>query len=298
MHSGPSLELEGPLVTLLSLHWNFTINLTSAISKESCWISLVSFQERLKLSPTEGLAKGPVWRSHIGWDNRAAIACCHLEREGLAIEVCIALPVLAPIARHRLPPSSRPFNGGCHYITSTTNICYEHQVEVWVAINGEPDPTTLPAGNPGSRKYRLVCDKFIGQMDSDWNVLVTSCIELGLFLLYSELCVGKQAAKDRNVAEEDYTSLQHCLEGHCLEGKSLLQWLQWSLRDTTCCHLHIWSRNKLHRLVHCWKELCLMLLCWCHSLGCKDLHAHKLLLEHIKKLFKQLSRVNFKECNL
>lgn len=49
------------------------------------------------MATTEGLAKGPTRRSDIVGDHRAAITGGDLEGEGLAIEVGVALPVLAPV---------------------------------------------------------------------------------------------------------------------------------------------------------------------------------------------------------
>ncbi|KAJ6884058.1 hypothetical protein NC652_031133 [Populus alba x Populus x berolinensis] len=42
----------------------------------------------LELPPMEGLAKSPVWRSHIAGDDRSSITCCDLERECLTIQCC------------------------------------------------------------------------------------------------------------------------------------------------------------------------------------------------------------------
>lgn len=60
---------------------------------------------KLELASTVGLAKVPVGWSHIVGGDRAAITCCDLEREGLAIEVRVALPVLTPVPGHALPAS-------------------------------------------------------------------------------------------------------------------------------------------------------------------------------------------------
>lgn len=58
-----------------------------------------------ELGTREGLSEGPVSRSDIVGDKCTAIASGDLEGEGLAVEVRVALPVLAPVAGHGLPPS-------------------------------------------------------------------------------------------------------------------------------------------------------------------------------------------------
>ncbi|KAK3013294.1 hypothetical protein RJ639_008202 [Escallonia herrerae] len=77
---------------------------------------------RLELCPTVGLTETPVARSNIVGDYSAPITCGDLEREGLTIEVCVALPVLAPIPGHGLPTRVRALDGDGRDITSTANI--------------------------------------------------------------------------------------------------------------------------------------------------------------------------------
>ena len=86
--------------------------------------------KQLEVSSCESLAKCPIRRSRIVGDDKAAITCCDLKRESLTIHVKVALPVLAPIARHHLPTSSRPFDGDRHHISRTSNIGYQHKIEV------------------------------------------------------------------------------------------------------------------------------------------------------------------------
>ena len=86
--------------------------------------------KQLEVSSCESLAKCPIRRSRIVGDDKAAITCCDLKREGLTINVRVALPVLFSIKRHHLPTSSRPFDGDRHRISSPSNIGYQHKVEV------------------------------------------------------------------------------------------------------------------------------------------------------------------------
>jgi hypothetical protein len=94
-----------------------------------------------------GLAKRPVRGSHIVGDHRSSVAGCDLERQDLTIKVRVALPVLSPVPGHGLPTCFRAFNRHSNSITSSTNIGYENKIEVRVAVDCEPDSTTLFASN-------------------------------------------------------------------------------------------------------------------------------------------------------
>nr|GMD22835.1 Os03g0377201 [Ipomoea batatas] len=59
-----------------------------------------------ELAAGEGLTKRPVRRSGVVRDDVAAVAGGDLKREGLAIEIQVAFPILPPVSRHGLPPSS------------------------------------------------------------------------------------------------------------------------------------------------------------------------------------------------
>lgn len=102
----------------------------------------------LELCTTVGLPKGPTSWSNIVRDHSTAITGGNLEWEGLAIEVSVALPVLAPVSWHCLPTSSGPFDGHSMDITSTTNVCDQDKVKVRVAIDGEPYASLSTTGYP------------------------------------------------------------------------------------------------------------------------------------------------------
>lgn len=62
--------------------------------------------KRSELASQIRLPEAPVrWRDVHRGDGEA-VAGGDAEREGLAVEVAAALPVLAPVAAHRLPPGS------------------------------------------------------------------------------------------------------------------------------------------------------------------------------------------------
>ena len=81
-------------------------------------------QTCLELAPFKCLAEMPP-----GWDgvvagDRPAVAGGHLEGQALAGEVRVALPVLAPVARHRLPPGFRPLDGDGVHVSGTAHIAH------------------------------------------------------------------------------------------------------------------------------------------------------------------------------
>nr|GMD29631.1 Agamous-like MADS-box protein AGL30 [Ipomoea batatas] len=59
-----------------------------------------------ELAAGEGLTKRPVRRSCVVGDDVATVAGGDFEREGLAVEIQAAFPILPPVSRHGLPPSS------------------------------------------------------------------------------------------------------------------------------------------------------------------------------------------------
>lgn len=101
-----------------------------------------------ELATSESLAKGPGGGSHIVGDNAAAVACGDLEGESLAVEVAVALPVLPPVPRHRLPRRPGPLDRHGAHVPGPGDVGDEDQVEVGVAIDGEPHSTSLLARDP------------------------------------------------------------------------------------------------------------------------------------------------------
>jgi hypothetical protein len=101
-----------------------------------------------ELSTSESLAERPVSWGSIEGHNGAAIAGGDLKWEALAVEIWVALPVLAPVSGHCLPASSGPFDGNRMNITSTTNVGDKDKVKVRVAIDGESDTSPSSAGYP------------------------------------------------------------------------------------------------------------------------------------------------------
>lgn len=101
-----------------------------------------------KLAAGEGLTKRPIQRSNIVGDDVAAIAGGDLERKGLAVEIQAAFPILPPISWHGLPPGSWTLDSHRMNVAGATDVGDEYQVEVGVAINGEPYASTSPTCHP------------------------------------------------------------------------------------------------------------------------------------------------------
>jgi len=116
-----------------------------------------TFLRFLKLLPFKCLTKCPVSRHNVVAGESSTITCGHLKREALTIQVRVALPILPPVSRHGLPPSLRPLDGHRMNITSSTDICHQNQVEVWVTIDGEPDPSFLHTGHSVLSQKQETC---------------------------------------------------------------------------------------------------------------------------------------------
>ena len=115
----------------------------------------------LKLSPCKCLSKLPTARYNVVASDSSAITCSHFEREALTIEVVIALPILPPVPGHSLPSSLWPFDGHRMYISSSTNICDQNQVEVWVSIDCESDSSFLHTGDSVLRQPKRKSVKLV-----------------------------------------------------------------------------------------------------------------------------------------
>ncbi|RRT42883.1 hypothetical protein B296_00044776 [Ensete ventricosum] len=104
--------------------------------------------EELKLYSFEGLAELPIGGHDIVAGDGPAVAGGDLEGEALAIEICVALPVLAPVPGHDLPPGPGALDGDRTHVAGARHVGDQDQVEVGVAIDGEPDPSFLRAWHP------------------------------------------------------------------------------------------------------------------------------------------------------
>lgn len=105
------------------------------------------------MASLKGLAELPPGRHDVVAGDGLPIAGGDLEGEALAVEVAIALPILAPVSRHGLPPGLRPFDGHRMHVSGPSNIGDENQVEVRVTIDSEPYPSLLRTGDP----TRYIC---------------------------------------------------------------------------------------------------------------------------------------------
>lgn len=75
-----------------------------------------------ELSAGEGLAEGPTGIGNVVGDDAMAIAGGDPEGERLAVEVGVALPVLAPVSRHGLPPRPRPSDRHPMHVPGSTYV--------------------------------------------------------------------------------------------------------------------------------------------------------------------------------
>ncbi|URE17110.1 hypothetical protein MUK42_03921 [Musa troglodytarum] len=105
---------------------------------------------RSELAALEGLAELPAGGRDVEAGDGAAVAGGDAEGEALAVEVGVALPVLAPVAGHHLPPGLGALDGHGVHVAGARDVGDQHQVEVGVAVDGEPDPALLHARHPGA----------------------------------------------------------------------------------------------------------------------------------------------------
>ena len=85
----------------------------------------------------EGLSEAPVVGCDIVCGEDPAIPRGEAERERLAREHSIALPILAPIAGHRDPPGPAPLHLGRHHVPAPAHIGEQDKVEIRVPVHGE-----------------------------------------------------------------------------------------------------------------------------------------------------------------
>ncbi|RRT40098.1 hypothetical protein B296_00031995 [Ensete ventricosum] len=122
---------------------------TSAFNEaERLHLLIYNNNARLELLSMEGLAELPPGRRHVVAGDRPAVAGRHLEREALPVQVRVALPVLAPVVRHPLPPCLRPLYRHSVHVAGRAHVGDQHQDEVGVAIDGEPYSSLLRTGHP------------------------------------------------------------------------------------------------------------------------------------------------------
>ena len=111
----------------------------------------------VELGAAEGLAEGPAVRHGGVGDDGAAVASGDAEGEALAVEERVALPVLAPVAGQGLPGRrALRLDGHGVHVAGAAHVGDQDQVEVRVAVDGEPDAALLLARDPVDRVAPLL----------------------------------------------------------------------------------------------------------------------------------------------
>lgn len=100
------------------------------------------------MASLEGLAELPPGGRDVVAGDGAAVAGGDLEGEALAVEVRVALPVLAPVLGHCLPPRARPLDRHRAHVPDPAHVRDQHQVEVGVAVYREPYSSLPRTGHP------------------------------------------------------------------------------------------------------------------------------------------------------
>jgi hypothetical protein len=94
------------------------------------------------------LTEPPAGRRDVGEGFGLAVAAGDLERQALAIEVRVGLPVDAPVPGHGHPPGARPLDGRRLDGPAAADIGDEHQLEVVAPVDAEPHPAFLHTRHP------------------------------------------------------------------------------------------------------------------------------------------------------
>lgn len=114
------------------------------------------------LCPSECLAKLPVTGRCIIGSNGSAIAGSDFKGEALAVEVTVALPILAPVAGHCLPAGPGALYRNRVDVTCSSHVSDEYEIEVRVPVHGEPNSARSVAGYPlvhyGDDARPVLCD--------------------------------------------------------------------------------------------------------------------------------------------
>lgn len=109
------------------------------------------FSSSVKLQVAgEGLAERPVGRHDVGEDQSLAVGNGDLEGQRLAVEVGVGLPVCAPVPGHRQPPGLGSLHGDGLDRPGAGNVTDQHQLEVVLPVDGEPDASMFLAGYSAS----------------------------------------------------------------------------------------------------------------------------------------------------
>lgn len=140
---------------------------TEKLKKESARLA-----DRLELATGVGLAEAPAGRRHIGRGDGPVVARGDPERQWLAVEHSTVLPVGTPVVAHGQPPCLGRLHPHCLQVTGAGNIGYEHQVEVGVAGDGEPDATLLDTshssvlyGHDAGTELGDLCEHGLGHVE-------------------------------------------------------------------------------------------------------------------------------------
>ena len=98
------------------------------------------------------MAKLPIGGSNVPWSGSAPVTACDPKREWLTNQNSVWLPVLTPVTTQAHPPSLWPFHARPHDIPCTRDVGDQDQVEVFEAVDCEPDSSMLSARHPIFKK--------------------------------------------------------------------------------------------------------------------------------------------------
>ena len=109
--------------------------------------SFKSFSDAEILSDV-GSAELPVLWGDIPGGRSSSVAGTNAERERLANQDGVGLPVLPPVPAHRNPTRLRPFDADLHDVPRARDVGDQNQIEEPEPVDGESDPALLSTRHP------------------------------------------------------------------------------------------------------------------------------------------------------
>ena len=102
----------------------------------------------LELLAFKSLPKTPIFGCYIVRYDCNLITRGYLKGKGLVLEICIYMPILAPVPPHCEPPSCWALDLDGNDVTCACNIADQHRKEVACSVDCKPNATFLYAFDP------------------------------------------------------------------------------------------------------------------------------------------------------
>jgi hypothetical protein len=137
-----------------------------------------------KVFAGESLTKLPRGRSNVPWGRRTSVRGGDSEREWLADENGVGLPVLSPVPTHPHPICLWSLYANSVNISGAGNVSYQNKIEVSESVYCESYPSYLPTRYPSEEtEIQTIINNKTSETESDrerWiSGLLCLCVLLG-----------------------------------------------------------------------------------------------------------------------